>query len=261
MITFHRWGVRVAQVYFNEDFHGRPGDLIEYTEWDQPVDGSTIRPFYTILIDLQKTEDELFADMRKKTRQKIRRAQDTDFFTYEVWRPEQEAVLRQFIEFYDRFAAIKRLPAIQPDHVQRLRRAKAFDLSVVKSNEGEPLVWHAYYLAQGRACQIYTASLFRATGDKDFQNLVSRANSFHHWSDMVRFKQAGLRTFDLGGWYEGSEDQERLGVNNFKEGFGGTIVTTYNCVLPATLKGRLAWRFLQKVQQSERVRRFYQAIR
>lgn len=70
------------------------------------------------------------------------------------------------------------------------------------------------------------------------RNLIGRANRFHHWQDMLRFKQAGIRVYDFGGWYQGTTDTEKLGINRFKAEFGGTVVTNYNCKLLLTAKSR-----------------------
>ena len=56
---------------------------------------------------------------------------------------------------------------------------------------------------------------------------------------MVRFKSAGISTYDFGGWYEGTTDHERLRINKFKEQFGGEIVKNYICEQALTLKGAL----------------------
>jgi lipid II:glycine glycyltransferase (peptidoglycan interpeptide bridge formation enzyme) len=61
-----------------------------------------------------------------------------------------------------------------------------------------------------------------------------------HWNDMRWFKREGIPTYDLGGWYNGIQDEEKLRINKFKEEFGGTIVKNYNCVQGVTLKGKVA---------------------
>jgi hypothetical protein len=53
------------------------------------------------------------------------------------------------------------------------------------------------------------------------------------------YKEAGVAIFDQGGWYEGTTDQERLRINNFKERFGGTIIRNFDCHRAITLRGAL----------------------
>ena len=59
---------------------------------------------------------------------------------------------------------------------------------------------------------------------------------------MCTLKEAGVVTYDLGGWYSGHNDQEKLRINVFKEGFGGTPTVEFGWVVGISLIGRLvAW--------------------
>ncbi len=57
---------------------------------------------------------------------------------------------------------------------------------------------------------------------------------------MLLFKRQGLACYDFGGWYAGTDDPIKLGINKFKEEFGGEKVHQYNCEKGVTLKGKLA---------------------
>jgi lipid II:glycine glycyltransferase (peptidoglycan interpeptide bridge formation enzyme) len=61
-----------------------------------------------------------------------------------------------------------------------------------------------------------------------------------YWRDMLRFKASGISTFDFGGYYLGSDDEEKLRINGFKEEFGGRVIQEFNCEKALTLKGELA---------------------
>ena len=56
---------------------------------------------------------------------------------------------------------------------------------------------------------------------------------------MLHFKKQGYLVYDFNGWYAGIEDEKRLQINQFKEGFGGRVVHSYDCEEPLTLRGRL----------------------
>ena len=56
---------------------------------------------------------------------------------------------------------------------------------------------------------------------------------------MLRMKKRGIRYFDFGGWYPGKTDIQLLGINSFKESFGGEVVSDYECKRILTLKGWL----------------------
>ena len=91
-----------------------------------------------------------------------------------------------------------------------------------------------------KSCAVLThsASLYRGR-DKDFRNLVGRANRLHHFKDMLFFKGNACNLYDFGGWYAGTEDQDRLMINRFKEEFGGQKVLQYNVVLNRTWRAKL----------------------
>ena len=62
---------------------------------------------------------------------------------------------------------------------------------------------------------------------------------------MLFFKSEGVRSYDLGGVYRGTEDEEQMRITRFKTSFGGVAVDTFNAVLPLTARGRFA-NFLRK---------------
>jgi len=47
-----------------------------------------------------------------------------------------------------------------------------------------------------------------------------------------------LKAFDFGGWHLGT-DKHMLNINDFKRGFGGTVVREYQSEKILTLKGRI----------------------
>jgi hypothetical protein len=57
---------------------------------------------------------------------------------------------------------------------------------------------------------------------------------------MLRFRDLGCTTYDLGGWYAGKTDTHQLRINAFKEEFGGRVVQNFNCIEAVTIKGKIA---------------------
>jgi hypothetical protein len=57
---------------------------------------------------------------------------------------------------------------------------------------------------------------------------------------MLRLRELGFTSYDFGGWYSGQDDEAKLNINRFKEGFGGQVATQYNIDHGITLKGTLA---------------------
>jgi hypothetical protein len=69
---------------------------------------------------------------------------------------------------------------------------------------------------------------------------MGRANRFGTWRDLLRFQSEGVELYDMGGWYEGKSDIQKLQINEFKRGFGGHLLQEFHCVRAATVKGALA---------------------
>lgn len=82
--------------------------------------------------------------------------------------------------------------------------------------------------------------------------LVSRANRWLHWQDMLTFKQKGFECYDWGGLFEDETSPERAGINRFKCDFGGRREVTYNCTYSLTARGRLYLMFTDVVGKFRR---------
>lgn len=235
-----RW-LTTAQLWFDEPLGDRKADVIQYMQRSQPLGGARCTEFHTILIDLSQSPEVLLSRMTKDTRYEIRRAGDKDGITHASWASDSAEALPRFCEFFDRFAASKHLPPANGRYLSLLAEGGQLDLSCARDAEGRELVWHAYYRGATRVRLMHSASLFREAADNAFRNLVGRANRYLHWQDMLRFRNEGIRIYDLGGWYAGQTDEEKLRINKFKEEFGGGRVRNYNCVMPVTVRGRFAF--------------------
>ena len=99
-------------------------------------------------------------------------------------------------------------------------------------------VWHAYYMSGERVRLLYSASLFREQ-DKALRALVGRLNRWLHWQDIQEFRRRGFLIYDMGGVFEDESSPEALGINRFKEEFGGVKIRNFNCTVPMTWKGRI----------------------
>jgi len=125
-------------------------------------------------------------------------------------------------------------------------------MSVARDAQGNILVYHANYRDHQRATQLYLPSLYRSFSENGARSLIGRANRYLTWSDILRYKDQGLKYFDFGGWYPGS-DPEMLKINEFKRGFGGQILREYQCEQIVTLK---AWLVLNGARLLKRSKVF-----
>lgn len=172
------------------------------------------RPFETIQIDLGREPEAIQADMQKTVRYKIRRADGEGL----AW--EAGVDPRDFAAFHGVFARGKGIEGID------LARLESFGTALTltrTSRDGQILAQHAHLVDErtSRARLVYSSSGRFEGADAA---LVGRANRWCHWKDMLRFRELGVRTYDLGGFAADTKDPTLEGINEFKLGFGGTAV-------------------------------------
>lgn len=201
-----------------------------------PVPGARTRCFYSYVIDLTQSCEQLLANMSPHTTYKIRRARERDKIICENCDPRDPAVVDQFERTYNTFAAMKGLAPLVRARTESLAAAGVLDLSVAKDPQGNVLVYHANYRDHQRASGLELASRHRSLSDSVERSLAGRANHYLTWSEILRYKEQGLKYFDFGGWYHGTDPVMRR-VNDFKRGFGGQILREYQCEQILTLKG------------------------
>ena len=240
MILYKKAGLRVAELWYDEELDGARVDIIRHMQRTAPTPQDRCWEFHTILIDLSLDPELLFARMKKDTRNEIRRATAKDNLTYQLWTEVDSDLLAQFRLAYDQFARQRGLRTRMSGRLQRLSEIGALSLSQVRNEAGVPLVWHAYYRAKDRVRLLDSVSLVRDMGGTSQRSLLGRANRCHHWQDILAFRAKTIGIYDFGGWYGGGTDQKKLSINKFKEEFGGEIVLNYNCQSGLTLAGKVA---------------------
>ena len=199
----------------------------------------TAAPFATLLIDLTHGADDLLRAMKKDCQQHIRKA-SKDALAFEIMAPyqlkAQPAVIAEFARYYGAFAKAKGLPQVNPDYLLQLARADLLWFTRARK-QGDTLAWHSIVVNAGRA-RVLFGSRDQRSVSAEYDKATSRANRWLVWQSIQAFKAQGNRWFDLGGWYEGDTHAGLLGINQFKAGFGGTLVREYDCQMPLTLLGR-----------------------
>lgn len=254
MITYKSRFLTRAEVWYDDDPEDTRGvDWILYERRSQPVAGARTGHYYTYAIDLTQSAEQLLANLSKDTAYKIRRARERDRITCEICDPREPSVLGNFEKMYNAFAALKGRTPLNWGRIQSMAAAARLDLSVAKDAQGKALVYHANYHDSERATSLESPSLYRTLSDSGARNLIGRANRYLTWANILRYKGRQLKCFDFGGWYPGKTDQERLDINCFKAGFGGTVVREYQCERILTLK---CWLVLRVASLLERMKSF-----
>jgi hypothetical protein len=243
VIVYRKKFVHIAEAWFGEEPDATGVDIVRCFQRAAPAPDALCREFYTILIDLSRDAGALFAAMKKGCQYKVRRAAARDAFTYECANADHSLLLARFCDLYDEFASRKRVPPLDRAWLALMAATGKLYVSRVADDAGGDLVWHTYYRSGGRATLLHSAPTPRA--DAVGRSYLGRANRFHHWQDVLWFKTDGATLYDLGGWYQGNTDAERLGINRFKEDFGGSVVRDYITERALTLRGKLFLRTRQ----------------
>lgn len=201
-----------------------------------------INPHQTLLLDLQKNEDEILAQMHQKTRYNIKLGEKQgikikieNYFSAESQSVFSETARRSKIKLYPRsyYAAM-------------LKNFSGGDKSIsakmyVASHEQEVLA----------SCLVvyYGYTAFYLFGGSSERNKNFKASHFMQWRAITDARSAGLRKYDFWG-IEDSPGHSWSGFSRFKAGFGGRVVQyagTYDYVLtPAWYNIYIAFRKLNK---------------
>jgi hypothetical protein len=244
MIISERFFVRIADLYFDEPKpDGERVDIFRHNQITQPLPGVICVPFPTLVLDLSKSPDELFASMKRDCREKInhaRREEQAGGLHYEYSSASEPEWIARFADHFDRCAAAKVLPPASRTRLAILANNRALDISFVLDSSGEILAASTCVLTPKRVRGLYAAASFRLTSAPTQRSFIGRANRYLFWRDILRFKEQGAALFDFGGYYTGTADVEKLQVNRFKSGFGGEVRTEFNCEECVTLRGVVA---------------------
>jgi peptidoglycan pentaglycine glycine transferase (the first glycine) len=171
-----------------------------------------VQPRRTLLMRLDREPDELLAAMRKKTRQYIRKAERAGVATEETDDVDRFLAVLRKVAARDRFgihdrAYFVRLLGAFPRAVH-LQMARLDDLDV-----GALLVVRL----GDRAWELYGGWSGDRPEERPFYLLK--------WRSLLRMRQLGVRRYDMWGLAEGNEADALAGVEQFKLGFGGDVVT------------------------------------
>lgn len=229
-----------AEVWFDEEPDHARVDWIYHRQRSSPAACGRWKHFYTVLNDLDKSPDQLLAGMDEKTAHKITEAQGRDHLRWERCDARDPKTLDEVERMWNTFAIAQKTPLFERDWINQIAAVGSLDVGAAKDPAGNILAYHLVYLTPKRARQLFAISPYRAVPDVAWRAAVSRANCFIHWKNFLAYREQGITCFDFGGWYPGTTNIQSLGLNRFKQSFGGRVVQEYDCKQPVTAKGWLA---------------------
>lgn len=236
MIQYRMAGLKVFEFHFDEPIQEDGADIIRYRARTEPFRSLVYEEAHTLEVDLRPDPDALMANIQRTVRYEIRKASKLNLNYSSSCDPSQEWLL-DFAEFFNRLARTKHLAPANVARMKALRAGSALDMSKVCTDDGRTLVWHVYIRTGLAVRLLYSASLFREQVYAGDAQLISKANRYQHWLDMLRLREAGVVRYDFGGFDVATDDPERLGINQFKAGFGGAVVRRFNADHPITWPG------------------------
>jgi lipid II:glycine glycyltransferase (peptidoglycan interpeptide bridge formation enzyme) len=242
-------GAKMAEIWYNFDEKlVEKVDVLRYKYVTQKQDtAASFEELWTLLTDLEKSDDELFLQINKTCKYQINRAKNKDGVVGETLLEtgeKNEQKITQYIDFFNTFADSKGRSHIDFSDLEQFYDSGTFCVRTVVSGDGTALTMHGYVVSDNTARLHQSSSLFRNSEDAEYRNMVGRANRLLHWEDMLYFKQLGIKYYDFGGWFGGEATtenyKEQLLINQFKESFGGEKKQEYSFIMPASFLGKAA---------------------
>jgi lipid II:glycine glycyltransferase (peptidoglycan interpeptide bridge formation enzyme) len=173
--------------------------------------GVYVQPRRTLLLDLRHPPEDLLAAMRKKTRQYIRKAEREGVVTEETRDIDRFLAVLAKVATRDRFAVHGRA------YFERLLAAFGDAAQVTMSRVGDEDDGALLTIHIGdRAWELY--------GGWSGAHGESRPFYLLKWRSLMAMQQRGVARYDMWGLSEHQGD-ELAGIENFKLGFGGEVVT------------------------------------
>ena len=171
---------------------------------------------HTVIIDLNKPEDELLANMRRQTRYEVRRAAKQGII---VEKSNNEAIFKEFRKV--QAATAKRQGFVPPNLKTLLAEKESFGeniaIYVAKTSDGQPIAY-GMIIKDGKEGDYYEAA------STDLNRKMPGAYALL-WQVMKDLKAEGYERFNLWGIAPPGQPNHRYaGVTTFKTGFGGEVV-------------------------------------
>ena len=184
---------------------------------DAGLEGFTKQEFTTSVIDLTQELDQTWRNIHRKARQSINKAVTSE-------------IVVKLNTNYDEFKEI--------DH--KFRKDKGIGSSAISTRfmKKYGTLFTAEYDGEvigGELCledkdniRMLIGSTKRLDVSKEKARLMGNATKLLFWEAMKYAKNKGIKEFDLGGYYIGKEpDPQKENINDFKNSFGGQLVTHY----------------------------------
>lgn len=204
-------------------------DIEYYIQSPENVEGK-LEEFHTLLIDLGQSLEQIRSSIYHRTLSEINSFTGNQTFDHKILFPVDKTSLHRFIARFNRFAKEKKIRGAETERLKAYNAHGILAITYIQQ-EGQLLCVNIYRLTSERATNLHSFSLRPESKDKFNNSHLGRAHRALHWLDIQAFKEHGVLSYDFCGWYPGTEDQQLLNINAFKEQFTKQKVIEYTGVI------------------------------
>lgn len=221
MISFltHQFPITKKEIWYynNELIESSSYNTYAYSFIPPPKNSLNNSTTKTLWTNLEKTEDDIFKDFNSTTKNEIRKAEKENS-SVNIFTTINTNQVKNLIAEFQLFSEQKNILAINSKRLIALSKINA--VVVTKSfHENQELSTHIYLLAKDIVLLIYSYHSYEFSKNKSY------VNRFHHWKDILYFKNNHYKNYDWGGI-----DENLAGITNFKKSFGGEGKILYNFI-------------------------------
>jgi hypothetical protein len=253
----YKWrGLNILEIHYLENvseylvnYDLKKIDVIKFYQVGENYKNN-LDQFYTLHINLENNEDDIFKQFHSNTRNEIRKNLRDDQVSYEYIDEVSEDMIIDFMNDLDIFMKQK---GNIIDKVFLIKQALDFKnniiLTYVKKNDN--ILAKHLYLCDGKRARYKSGISYRLNKNIDAK-LVGRSNRGLHWFDIKMFKSKNFKIYDLGGIAYNTKDKAKLNINKFKERFTKNLIIEYEGNIAISLKGKIALyanKILQKIKE------------
>ena len=188
---------------------------------------NALNEFYTLLIDLKKSEKEIWENIYHRTQTEIQSFLNNTEYIYSIKNNLPEIELNVLINQFNAFASNKNIRKAEKERL--IEYNKQGILAVSKIVIESKIVWiNIYRFTNDRATNL---SSFGPSSNNINSSLIGKAHRALHWLDILEFKKINVDMYDFCGWYNGTTDKELLNINKFKGQFTQNKIKEYSGVI------------------------------
>ena len=213
---------KMKEIWFaDKPYDIKDCDLLTFYSCKETIEkgGFSCKGSSTLIIDTEEGENDIWNNMDKSS------------CRYMIKRADKEGIkiivnqrINDFLKIDNLFRDQKGLPRsiLTPEFIRKYGVLFVAELN----NE---VLGGQFYLSDHNNMRLLISSSKRLSVGKEKSVLVGAANRLIVWEAIKYAKSKKIKYFDMGGYYMGTEDEEWICVNKFKESFGGKLTTQYIC--------------------------------